>query len=164
MQSDLVNYLFLITSFFFYLYLNVKKGRDKGRGAHQRDFELDSLFSREKNRHRIQNSTPPLPSKINPELGRASGVVREKVTGTGLSKLEGRHLTSPIESRKLTSEIEKRHLKSAIESRRLAVQLREEKEEARTDNEPSRASVAVKELPNLRQLMIYDTILNKPKW
>lgn len=97
----------------------------------------------------------PIAAKINPYRNEP------------LSSIEGRHLITNIEKRKLKSEVEMRHLKSDLDDRRLATRLSNENlfrmEMAdRKVGEP-RISKTIERLPHLRDMVIYQAILGKPK-
>lgn len=82
------------------------------------------------------------------------------------SKIEKRHLVSNVEKRHLKSELEQRRLKNGLEGRQLATRLSQDKtlhlENIQKLDEP-RIVQKLKALSHLKDLVIYQAIVGKPK-
>ena len=180
MLSDYMNLIITFLAFVGYVYFKGKKGlkdseESERGGAHPKkeksipkeDEDVNNTLEEFLNSFKKEGAPPKLPVS-NPTSRPISKPksVQEAGRTPSLSNLEGHRLQSNIESRKLTSAIESRQLASTISQRRIASQLKnkiEEQKDLKRRNEPSRGSIALKNLPHLRDMIIYDAILNKPK-
>lgn len=123
----------------------------------------ETLKKLEKEIKENNENSPPEPPKR--QLYKSSEIKPMQIKHNSLSQLEDYRLKSSIESRQLKSDIEMRRLKTSVESRHLKTSIRgmDHRHEELEKRKPSRASKMLTKLPEVSDIIIYDTILNKPK-
>ncbi len=173
-----IEFIGFLISLIALLFLFYKKKQDEAyQKAHPEEFEDTELneedpmqaFLKSLEREAKQQQTPQKKPEAQPPAVPNRQPVLHPLIPKSTPLLVKPKKTTPVslESYQLRSEIETRRMKSQIENRRLKSRLiekeQEEQEEKERRIEISRAAQFVRRLPRLREMIIYQEIIDKPK-
>lgn len=175
---DYIGILISIVAFVYLVYRNMRNifnlsdhPTEKELEEHPPTTDLDKFLKsleaekeeseRKEKIAKIENKIPPKPSLATP------GIHTHKSQQNSLASLDEHHLKSKIQTRRLEPTIAERKLKSDIEKRSIDIDIRKDIfgkfEDTTIITPPSRAEILLKSLPHLKNVIIYDAILNRPK-
>lgn len=170
---SLIEIIGFIVSFLALMMIGFKSKEDaRRRQEHPEEFEeekfleddsdepIDHLLNAVKRKPKVIAPPPPKPKKIAQPLPAYKSFPQET-----FSAVEQRKLQSQIQQRKLKSKIESHRLESKIEGRHLQPQLNKKSDyfEEKVKNKTSKGLRMIESLPDLKDMIVYQTIIGKPK-